>query len=204
MIGYGVELLEDRVDAVDSDFSVRLASGDVLKARRILVATGIRDELPEITGVRERWGRDLLHCPYCHGWEVRDQQIGVLGTVPAQSSTPNFCGSGPMTSPFSHIPIDLTATNTCNSRRVELIVSRHVRGSSSKKIDWAALSSLMAERIARTALSIRPLNVCGTRMAYSRPGCAWATTALHRRWLRPDEYRSVFGPPATSWIRALR
>ncbi len=54
----------------------------MLKARRILVATGLRDELPEIPGVRERWGRDLLHCPYCHGWEVRDQPLGVLGTVP--------------------------------------------------------------------------------------------------------------------------
>jgi thioredoxin reductase len=53
-----------------------------LTARRILVATGVRDELPEIPGVRERWGRDLLHCPYCHGWEVRDQPLGVLGTVP--------------------------------------------------------------------------------------------------------------------------
>jgi thioredoxin reductase len=51
-----------------------------LNARRILVATGVRDELPGIAGVRERWGRDLLHCPYCHGWEVRDQPIGVLGT----------------------------------------------------------------------------------------------------------------------------
>jgi thioredoxin reductase len=49
-------------------------------ARRILVATGVSDELPDIPGVRERWGRDLLHCPYCHGWEVRDEPLGVLGT----------------------------------------------------------------------------------------------------------------------------
>jgi thioredoxin reductase len=47
-----------------------------------LVATGVRDELPEIPGVRECWGRDLLHCPYCHGWEARDQPLGVLGTRP--------------------------------------------------------------------------------------------------------------------------
>ena len=37
------------------------------------------DELPAIPGVRQRWGQDLLHCPYCHGWEVRDQPLGVLG-----------------------------------------------------------------------------------------------------------------------------
>jgi hypothetical protein len=54
----------------------------LLRARRILVATGLRDELPDIPGVRERWGRDLLHCPYCHGYEVRDQPLGVLGGAP--------------------------------------------------------------------------------------------------------------------------
>jgi thioredoxin reductase len=54
----------------------------LLRARRILVATGLRDELPDIPGVRERWGRDLLHCPYCHGYEVRDQPLGVLGGGP--------------------------------------------------------------------------------------------------------------------------
>jgi thioredoxin reductase len=81
--GYGVELIEDRVVGIEAGFSVRLAGGRVLHTRRILVATGVRDELPDIPGVRERWGRDLLHCPYCHGWEVRDQPIAVLGTVPS-------------------------------------------------------------------------------------------------------------------------
>jgi thioredoxin reductase len=79
---YGVELVEDQVDAIEARFSVRLARGRELTARRILIATGVHDELPEIPGVRERWGRDLLHCPYCHGWEVRDQSLGVLGTLP--------------------------------------------------------------------------------------------------------------------------
>jgi thioredoxin reductase len=82
VISYGVELVEDRVVAIEAGFIVRLVGGGVLKARRILVATGVHDALPEIPGVRERWGRDLLHCPYCHGWEVRDQPLGVLGTVP--------------------------------------------------------------------------------------------------------------------------
>jgi thioredoxin reductase len=78
--GYGVELVENQVVAIEGGFTVRLANGRVLTARRILVATGVHDELPAIPGVGERWGRDLLHCPYCHGWEVRDQPIGVLGT----------------------------------------------------------------------------------------------------------------------------
>jgi thioredoxin reductase len=79
---YGVELIDDQVVGIAPGLLVRLADGRVLPARRVLVATGARDELPDIPGVRERWGRDLLHCPYCHGWEVRDQPIGVLGTRP--------------------------------------------------------------------------------------------------------------------------
>jgi thioredoxin reductase len=80
--GYGVELLEDRVTAIETGFVVRLASGLTLDTRRILLASGAADSLPDIDGASERWGRDLLHCPYCHGWEVRDRAIGVLGTSP--------------------------------------------------------------------------------------------------------------------------
>jgi thioredoxin reductase len=77
---YGVEVIEDEVLEIDAGFSVRLSGGDVLVARRILIAAGVGDELPDIPGARERWGLDFLHCPYCHGWEMRDQPIGVLAT----------------------------------------------------------------------------------------------------------------------------
>ncbi|WP_084518176.1 NAD(P)/FAD-dependent oxidoreductase [Microtetraspora niveoalba] len=80
--GYGVDLVEGRVDHIEPGFLVRLAGGPALRARRVLVSTGLRDELPAIPGVRERWGRDVLHCPYCHGYEVRDEPIGILGTDP--------------------------------------------------------------------------------------------------------------------------
>lgn len=80
--GYGVELVNDRVLDIEPGFTVMLASGRTLTSRRILIATGVSDELPDIDGVRERWGKDLLHCPYCHGWEVRDQPLGVLGSIP--------------------------------------------------------------------------------------------------------------------------
>jgi len=63
-------------------FAVDTADGETLYARRLLVATGLVDELPDLPGVRERWGRDVLHCPYCHGWEVRDQPVAVLGAGP--------------------------------------------------------------------------------------------------------------------------
>lgn len=79
---YGGRLVADRATAaerIDGGFAVTLPGGEVLTARRILVTTGLRDVLPDLPGVRERWGRDLLHCPYCHGHEVRDQRLGVLG-----------------------------------------------------------------------------------------------------------------------------
>ncbi|CAA9298190.1 MAG: Thioredoxin reductase [uncultured Actinomycetospora sp.] len=63
-------------------FAVDTADGDTLWARRLLVATGLVDELPDLPGVRELWGHDVLHCPYCHGWEVRDQAVAVLGAGP--------------------------------------------------------------------------------------------------------------------------
>jgi thioredoxin reductase len=86
--GYGANIVTGRVSDVrrtDDDalrFDVRLARGDALSARRVLIATGLRDALPDIPGVRERWGRDLLHCPYCHGYEVRDRPLGVIGGTP--------------------------------------------------------------------------------------------------------------------------
>ncbi|USQ86914.1 NAD(P)/FAD-dependent oxidoreductase [Streptomyces phaeoluteigriseus] len=81
---YGVELVRDRtVDAVrDEGFTVTLAGGRTVRARQLVVATGLKDELPPVEGLAERFGRDVLHCPYCHGWEVRDQAFGVLATSP--------------------------------------------------------------------------------------------------------------------------
>jgi thioredoxin reductase len=93
--GYGGHLVSGTVTAVTPvplasatgrrRFDVALQDGRTLRARRVLVTTGLRDALPDIPGVAERWGRDLLHCPYCHGHEVRDQPLGVLGGGPATS-----------------------------------------------------------------------------------------------------------------------
>lgn len=73
------EAVSARRDGTDG-FQVGVAGGGVVRARRLVVTTGLVDELPELARVGERWGRDVLHCPYCHGWEVRDQPVGVLGT----------------------------------------------------------------------------------------------------------------------------
>jgi thioredoxin reductase len=82
---YGGEVVEAEVtgaDASDHGFTVTLTDGRTLAARRLLLTTGLVDELPDVAGLRERWGKDVVHCPYCHGWEVRDQPIGVLASSP--------------------------------------------------------------------------------------------------------------------------
>ncbi len=83
--GYGGEIVTGTVTGVrpldGGGFEVRL-TGQVVETRRLLVATGLVDELPALPGLAERWGGTVLHCPYCHGWEVRDQAIGILGTGP--------------------------------------------------------------------------------------------------------------------------
>jgi thioredoxin reductase len=80
--GYGVEVLDDRVVSAAVGFTVRLESGVELRARKLLVTAGVRDELPDVPGVAELWGDQVHFCPYCHGYEVRDEQVGVVADGP--------------------------------------------------------------------------------------------------------------------------
>lgn len=80
---YGGEILEGRVLAVTRDgdrFRASLDDGRTIVARRVLAATGLVDELPDIEGLAEHWGRDVIHCPFCHGYEARDQRIVQIVT----------------------------------------------------------------------------------------------------------------------------
>ncbi|WP_460613341.1 NAD(P)/FAD-dependent oxidoreductase [Hymenobacter seoulensis] len=81
-----VEIREARVleiKAIAKRFELTLEGPtgrkSTLSARKVLLATGVEDELPPIEGMRELWGKGVLHCPYCHGWEVRDQPLAVYG-----------------------------------------------------------------------------------------------------------------------------
>ena len=62
----------------DAGFVLELADGSRELARRVLLATGMEYRFPALPGIAERWGRSVFHCPFCHGWEVRDQPLGVL------------------------------------------------------------------------------------------------------------------------------
>lgn len=87
ILGYGANLVPGTVTGITCGetetaaprFGATLSGGMAIAARRILVSTGLRDDVPDIPGLKERWGRDVLHCPYCHGFEVRDQPLGVIG-----------------------------------------------------------------------------------------------------------------------------
>ncbi|MEU4919457.1 NAD(P)/FAD-dependent oxidoreductase [Streptomyces parvus] len=84
--GYGAEIVEGRVASAEKlpgqGFRVVTEDGRSVEARRLLVTTGLVDELPPVPGLAARWGREVLHCPYCHGHEVADRPIGVLATGP--------------------------------------------------------------------------------------------------------------------------
>jgi len=69
----------------DGGFTVTLGDGREEQAARLVLATGVRDELPPIPGMRERWGRTVLHCPYCHGYEVAGGALGVLASDPVMA-----------------------------------------------------------------------------------------------------------------------
>ncbi|MFZ5547746.1 MAG: NAD(P)/FAD-dependent oxidoreductase [Pseudomonadota bacterium] len=65
---------------IEGGFGLRLKHGPVHRARRLILAGGVRDELPALPGLAERWGRSVFHCPYCHGYELQHGPVGVLAT----------------------------------------------------------------------------------------------------------------------------
>lgn len=82
--GYGVRLIHGEVTAARTDgaaIEVETANGTI-RTRRLLVATGLEDELPNIPGFRQQWGRGVVVCPYCDGWEYREDVVGVVATSP--------------------------------------------------------------------------------------------------------------------------
>jgi len=174
--GYGGQLIAGTVTGVDRGagpgFRVHLASGSLLTARRLIVATGLRDELPDIPGIRERWGRDLLHCPYCHGYEVRDQQLGVLG------ATPDAVQHALLVRQWSSDVIFFPHTDTLTADEREQLIARGVGivdGSVTRLVvDDDLLRGIELDNrtiIGRTAVFIRPRLIPNTDLL-AEMGCA--------------------------------
>lgn len=77
----GATFLQGEARHAEADgerFLLSFADGSTARAARLVLATGVRDELPAVAGLAERWGASVLHCPYCHGYEMRGKQLGVL------------------------------------------------------------------------------------------------------------------------------
>ena len=170
--GYGVELVDGSVESVAAGFAVRLADGRVLRARRLVVATGSRDELPDIPGVRERWGRDLLHCPYCHGWEVRDEPLGVLGTTAASvdhallvrqwsDDVVFFADAYPLT-PAEHDVLEARGVRVVRERVARLVVD-------DGRLTGVELAG--GRVVPRAAVFVRPVNVAHSGGLLAGLGC---------------------------------
>lgn len=125
---YGGHLLNAEVTSVTGSVgafmvatSERASERDSVRARRVLVTTGLTDELPAIPGMRELWGRDVVHCPYCHGYEVRGQAIGVLATQPMALHQAG------MFRQLSHdVTLFLNDTLTLDASQAELLAARGI------------------------------------------------------------------------------
>jgi len=126
---YGGHLINRRVERIQrttSGFEVLVVDGPSVTTRHVVVATGLRDELPDIDGVSQRWGRDLLHCPYCHGYEVRDQRLAVIGGSPESVQHAQLVRqwSGDVVL-FSHIDqIDTDALEQLSARGIGIVDGR--------------------------------------------------------------------------------
>ena len=153
-------------------FEVTLADGQQLTARRVLVTTGLRDEIPDIQGARERWGRDLLHCPYCHGYEVRDQPVGVLG------GTPEAVAHALLIRQWAGDVVFFTHTSELTDLEREQLLARAigvVEGPVARLVvDGDRLAGLQLDTgqvVPRTAVFVRPQFVANSDLLV-RLGCA--------------------------------
>jgi thioredoxin reductase len=113
-------LASDAEKTVDG-FVVRTAAGGMLEAKRLILAFGISDILPEIPGLKERWGMSVIHCPYCHGYEFSDRQLGALNMHPHSTRQAQLISEwGPTTFFLNGGEIDDATRSLLEERRVTI------------------------------------------------------------------------------------
>ncbi|HEX2054469.1 MAG TPA: NAD(P)/FAD-dependent oxidoreductase [Actinomycetota bacterium] len=162
-------------------FIVALADGRSVGARRLLVTTGLVDQLPDLPGVRERWGRDVLHCAYCHGWEVRDGAIGVLASGPMSAHQALlFRQLSEDVMYFSH-------TMPPNEEQAEQLASRGIR-----VVDGEVASlEVLEDRL--TGVRLHDGTVVGREALVVSPRMVARAGFLSDLGLRPTEHPSGLG-----------
>jgi thioredoxin reductase len=93
---------------IDGGFRVAMSDGEILNTRRLILAGGVSDHLPDIPGLKDRWGVSVLHCPYCHGYELDEAPIGVLGDGPMAFHQAMLVRDWGPTTLFTQGTLDLT------------------------------------------------------------------------------------------------
>lgn len=107
-------------------FSVTMQDGTSLTAARLVLATGVEDALPDLPGLREGWGNWVFHCPYCHGYEVAGQRLGVLAFGPLASHLANLIPDWGPTTFFTNGVIELTDAERQTFERQGLVIESGV------------------------------------------------------------------------------
>lgn len=149
----------------DDRFCVTLGNGEALATRKVILAFGLRDALPPIPGIQERWGKTVLHCPYCHGIEFSDRQLGVLYRTPMSVHQASIVAEwGPVTLYLNGHELD--------AEGAELMAQRGVRVEAAKVTglegERTALSSVVLDdgrRSAVDALYIAPQSCLSSPLA---------------------------------------
>ncbi len=156
---------------------VRTADGQVLAARKLLLATGIADQLPELPGLAERWGSTVLHCPYCHGYEVGGGAIGLLGGHPMSAAKATlFADWGNVTFFSQGLPISDEEQAAMQQRGVR-IETTPVVGVQGEQPTWLEVELADGRRIAQRALFVPAMQQMATPLV-QQLGCALVESPL--------------------------
>ncbi|MGE4322705.1 MAG: NAD(P)/FAD-dependent oxidoreductase [Sphingobium sp.] len=146
-------------------FTVSLASGEEVTGRKLILAFGLRDELPGLPGLAERWGKTVLHCPYCHGFEFSDRQLGVIYSTPMSVHQALLIADwGPTTLYLNGTELAEAETGALHARGVR-IEPPPVTGLSGEGTDLSAVELADGRRTAIAALYIAPRSCLNSPLA---------------------------------------
>jgi thioredoxin reductase len=156
-------------------FSVELETGETLSGRRLVLAFGISDELPDVPGIAERWGNSVIHCPYCHGYEFSNQRLGVLYSSEKSLHQAMLIAEwGPTTLYLNGAPLPDSATLAELEKRKVAIEPAGVAALHGDGTSLSAIELADGRRPAIDALYVAPQNHLNSDIA-TQLGCVMDT-----------------------------